>query len=147
MLQLHIALSIFSYGAFLIAFVSGILFLVLERQLKHKQLGRLFRWLPPLSLLDRLNYLSITIGFGAFSIGLVLGTILAVQSLGAHWLSDGKVWLSMVTWVAYAVLWSIRVSSSLRGRKVAILSILGFSLVLWTLFGGRYVLPTWHAYL
>ena len=42
MLWIHIACSLISYAAFLVAFLAGLLFLVQEHQLKSKRMGWLF---------------------------------------------------------------------------------------------------------
>ena len=143
----HIAFSLLSYLAFLLACLSGVLFLMLERQLKAKHIGRLFHSLPSLASLDRLNLAAIAAGFVLFTLGLLCGIAGRRETFG-RWVSfDPKESLAYTTWAAYAVLLVVRWLSTLRGRKVALLSILGFSLVLFTLFGIRTLLPTWHAYL
>ncbi len=147
MLVLHTLCSLLSYVAFLVAFLSGLLFLIQERQLKQKHMGLLFRHLPPLQGLDRMNFLSIGIGFLLLSIGLALGLWSSHVMLGTWWNWDPKELLAVVLWAAYLVLWVLRLRATLRGRKVALLSILGFTLVLFTFLGVRWWLPTWHAYL
>ena len=143
----HIICSFLSYLAFLVACVSGMLFLVQERQLKAKHIGRLFHSIPSLAVLDRINWVAIAVGFALFTLGLLCGVARRRVTSG-RWISwDPKEELAYVTWLAYAVLLVVRWMSTLRGRKVALLSILGFSLVLFTLLGIRTLLPTWHAYL
>lgn len=143
----HIAFSLLSYGAFLLACVSGVLFLVQERQLKAKHMGRLFHSLPSLAGLDRVNLAAIAVGFVLFTLGLLCGIAGRYMSFG-RWMSlDPKESLAYGTWLAYAILLIVRWLSTLRGRKVALLSILGFSLVLLTFFGIHALLPTWHSYL
>ena len=143
----HILFSLLSYVAFLLACISGVLFLIQERQLKAKHMGRLFHSLPSLAGLDRTNLIAIAVGFILFTLGLLCGIAGQFMSFG-RWMSlDPKEGLAYGTWCAYALLLIVRWLSTLRGRKVALLSILGFSLVLLTWFGIRAVLPSWHAYL
>ncbi|MBI3087486.1 MAG: cytochrome c biogenesis protein CcsA [Candidatus Omnitrophica bacterium] len=143
----HTVCALLSYVAFLVAFLSGALFLVQERQVKRKRMGWLFRRLPALGTLDRLNLLAIGAGFGLLSLGMAFGLWGSRMLLGSRWPWDPKVLLTAVLWVAYLTLWMIRIRSTLRGRKIALLSILGFSLVLFTFLGVNRWLPTWHAYL
>ena len=147
MVLLHMACSLLSYAAFLVAFVSGILFLIQERQLKRKTLGLLFHRLPSLEVLDRTNFLAIGIGFGLLSIGTACGFLEAGILLGRWWLGDSKEYLTLVLWAAYLVLWLTRLRATLRGRRVALLSILGFGLVLFTVVGAGYLLSSSHPYL
>ena len=143
----HIVFSLFSYAAFLVACVSGILFLMQERQLKAKRMGRLFHSLPSLASLDGMNLMAIAVGFVLFTLGLLCGIAGRHITFG-RWMSlDPKESLAYGTWCAYAILLVVRWLSTLRGRKVALLSILGFSLVLLTFFGIHTLLPSWHAYL
>ena len=144
MVVAHTLCSLLSYGAFLTAFVSGMLFLIQERQLKRKHMGRLFHRLPSLEALDRVNFLAIGIGFGLLSIGLALGFLGAGLLLGHWWTGDPKEYLAVALWGSYLTLWLVRLRSTLRGRRVALLSILGFSLVLFTFLGVNWLLPTWH---
>ena len=147
MVLTHSICSLLSYVAFLIAFVTGLVFLVQERQLKRKQMGMLFHRLPALWTLDRINFLSLGIGFGLLSVGVLCGIVGARLQLGQWWSWDPKEWLTGLLWTTYLVLWLLRLRATLRGRKVALLSMLGFGLALFTWLGVSRVLPTWHSYL
>lgn len=144
MLLVHTLCSLLSYAAFLVAFLSGVLFLVQERQLKRKTLGVLFHRLPSLGRLDRINFLAIGIGFVLLTIGLALGLVGEHVLLGRWWSGDPKEYLTVGLWALYLGLWLIRLRATLRGRRVALLSVLGFSLVLFTFLGASWVMPSWH---
>ena len=146
MVFVHAVLSLLSYVAFLIACVSAILFLIQERQLKRKTLGLLFHRLPSLETLDHVNFFSISTGFILLSLGVASGFLDAGLLLGRWWTGDPKAYLTLVMWGAYLSLWIVRVRSTLRGRRVALLSILGFSLVLFTFIGISWLLPSKHPY-
>jgi ABC-type transport system involved in cytochrome c biogenesis permease subunit len=143
-LMTHIGLSLLSYGAFLVACISGVLFLVQERQLKLKQMGRLFHSLPSLASLDRLNLIAIALGFVLFTGGLLVGIAGRREALGQWMTLDAKEGLAYITWFSYAVLLVVRVLATLSHRKIALLSILGFSLVLFTFLGVETLIPSWH---
>lgn len=147
MIALHIGLSLCSYLAFLAAFVSGGLFLIQERQLKRKTMGALFHRLPSLDVLDRINFIGIGLGFGLLSIGTAFGLLSAGIFLGRWWTHDPKEYFTVILWLAYLLLWFARLRATLRGHRVALLSILGFSLVMFTFVGVSRVLPSLHPYL
>lgn len=147
MVWVHTICSLLSYGAFLIALVAAILFLVQERQLKRKWMGRLFHSLPPLNTLDRINFIAISAGFVLLTAGLLCGIWGAWSLRGRWWSGDPKEYLTGLLWLSYLVLWIVRVRATLRGRKVALLSILGFGLVIFTFVGAGWILPSWHTYL
>ncbi len=145
MLWVHIACSLLSYAAFLVAFISGIFFLIQERQLKRKTMGVLFHRLPSLGALDRLNFQAIGFGFTLLSFGLLFGFVEVRVAFGRWWITDPKQYLAVAVWMSYLVLWLMRLRSTLRGRRVALLSILGFSLVLFTLLEASHIVRSVHA--
>ena len=146
MVLAHILCSLLSYAAFLVAFVSGFLFLIQERQLKHKHMGWLFHRLPSLATLERLNDAGIGIGFALLTIGMAYGFLGARVVFGNWWNGDPKEYLTILLWGSYLLLWIVRFRATLRGRRVALLSILGFSLVVFTFLGAGWFLHSWHPY-
>ncbi len=146
MVLIHTLCSLLSYVAFLVAFIIGLLFLMQERQLKRKTMGALFHRLPSLDLLDRINFLAISAGFGLLSIGLGCGLVGSRVILGRWWVADPKEVAALGLWACYLLLWIVRLRSTLRGHRVALLSVLGFTLVLFTFLGASWLLPTSHPY-
>jgi ABC-type uncharacterized transport system permease subunit len=146
-IAVHRWCSWLSYAAFLTAFVAGALFLLQERQLKHKRMGWLFRRLPSLGSLDRLNFLAISAGFGLLTIGATSGFIEMARLRGQWWIGDPKEYATVALWGAYFVLWVLREQAVLRGRRVALLSIAGFVLVLGTFLGAGRLLPSMHPFI
>jgi ABC-type uncharacterized transport system permease subunit len=147
MILLHTWCSLLSYAAFLAAFVTGVLFLVQERQLKRKRMGMLFHRLPPLGMLDRWNFLAISAGFGLLTIGATTGFVQAALLRGTWWTGDPKEYLTVCLWVGYLTLWALRRRATLRGRRVALLSVAGFTLVLLTFLGAGRLLPSMHPFM
>ena len=146
-IAIHQWCSLLSYGAFLAAFISGVLFLLQERQLKRKRMGWLFRRLPSLGSLDRVNFFAISLGFGLLTVGATSGFIEMARLRGSWWIGDPKEYATVALWAAYFVLWILRERAVLRGRRVALLSIAGFSLVLATFLGAGRLLPSLHPYI
>ena len=144
MVKAHMVCSLLSYAAFLVAFLCGALFLIQERQVKRRTLGRLFHNLPSLETLDRANFAAIGIGFGLLTIGLLCGLLGTRAWLGRWWTGDPKEYLTVLLWIVYLALWWMRLRSTLRGRRVALLSTLGFGLMLYTFLGAGEFAPSWH---
>ena len=147
MVLIHTICSLLSYVAFLCAFVAAILFLLQERQIKRKSVGALFRWLPPLEVLDEVNFRAIGAGFWLLTVGFLFGLWGSKRLLGQWWTGDSKEYVTLLLWVAYLALWVIRLRSTLRGRRVALLSVLGFSLVLFTCLAVSRIVPSLHPFL
>jgi len=141
---IHVTLAIFGNAAFALTFVAGTLYLLQERQLKSRHFGSMRFRLPSLELLDQIGISSILVGFPLLTLALISGAIWAEQVRGSFFqLRLREVW-SVVSWVLYAGLLYARVSAGWRGRKAALLSILGFCLVLFTFVGLKLfrVVPT-----
>lgn len=139
-LALHVVLTLVSYGAFALAFISGIAYLVQDRQIKSHHPGKLFRKMPSLEILDKANTRSLFFGFMLLTLGLLAGFIWAHAVGRTFWIEDPKVaWASFI-WVLYAFLLSMRVTARMRGRKVALISVFGFALVLISFIGINHTL-------
>ncbi|MEP7270502.1 MAG: cytochrome c biogenesis protein CcsA [Acidobacteriota bacterium] len=142
---LHVSLLIFSYAAFLITTIGGIMYLVQERELKAKNFGAAFYRLPALNTCDEIGYRSLTLGFVLLTLGMVTGIIWNNQRDGKFWHNDPKEVLALVTWVIYLFMIHYRLTAGWRGRRIAWLSIAGFAIVLCTWIGARY-LPGYHVF-
>lgn len=134
-LSLHVVLTFISYGAFALAFASAVGYLVQDRQLKSHHPGKLFRWMPPLGVLDEINTRALVFGFLLLTLGLLSGFFWAKVSGGRFWIDDPKVGWASVIWFLYAALLSARITQKLRGRKVALGSIVGFAIVIISFIG------------
>lgn len=138
MIESHAVILFASYLAFLVAVVSGLLFLVQERRLKRKDPRVLRASVISLELLDRMNLFSVVAGFLLFTLGMGQGAFLAHREWGSYFSGDPKVLASVFTWAAYAAVVGLRLKVGLRGRRVVFVSIVSFGLVLFT-FGSRHV--------
>src|SRR5512136_211007 len=128
-------LALLGNAAFALTFCAGLMYLIQERQLKSRNLGRLNFRLPSLELLDDVAFKSILFGFPLLTLALISGSLWAEHARGSFFTwRPREVW-SVVSWVIYAGLVYARVSAGWRGRKAALLAILGFCLVLFTFIG------------
>ena len=135
MTKFHIIAIFLSYAAFLLAAVAGLLYLMQDNNLKHKHLGAIFGRLPDLSFLDRLNYEAIGFGFPILTLAIITGMFWARDARGSYWNWGAREVYSVALWFLYAVILHVRLSSKLRGRKVALLSIAALFIMIFTLFG------------
>jgi cytochrome c-type biogenesis protein CcsB len=145
-LPIHVMLLFFGNAVFAVAFGAGIMYLLMERELKRKKLGAIFKRLPSLNVLDDINYRCLTIGFPLLTLGIITGSIWAEYAWGSYWSWDPKEVWSLVTWLLYAALLHGRMTVGWRGRKAAILAIVGFCAVLFTFLGVNLLLPGLHTY-
>ena len=99
------------------------------------------------AMLDDIAYKSIAVGFPLFTIGgLIMGAIWANSAWGKYWTWDPKETWSLITWFVYALYLHARFVGGWRGKRVAILAIVGFVAVVFTYLGVNLVLSGLHAY-
>jgi cytochrome c-type biogenesis protein CcsB len=131
----HIALALLGNAAFALTFCAGLMYLIQERQLKSRHPGRLYFRMPPLALLDDVGVKSILFGFPLLTLALISGSAWAEHVRGSFFtLRPREVW-SILSWLIYAGLLYARISAGWRGRKAAVLAILGFCFVLFAFVG------------
>lgn len=114
--ETHSAMSVLAYGALALAAVAGVMFLVLDKQLKEHHLkSGLFRNLPPvrelLVSLERLLWL----GMLLLTVGVIAGMLMPLgEDAMAHLIAAVGVWLG------YLVLMVTKRVRGITGRRFAL---------------------------
>jgi len=144
-LTIHVTTCFFGYASFAVSFGISILYLIGDK--KGVQKEKVQKWLPSTPILDEINYKSIVIGFPMLTLGIVTGAAWANYAWGSYWSWDPKETWSLITWFIYAACLHARLTRDWRGRRAAILSIVGFTAVLFTYFGVNYLISGLHSYL
>lgn len=99
------------------------------------------------TILDEITYKTIAVGFPIFTMGgVIFGAIWADQAWGTYWSWDPKETWSLITWFAYAFYLHVRLMRGWKGRKAAIVSVIGFVVVVFTYLGVNLFLSGLHAY-
>ncbi len=129
-LFLHVALLLAAYAALLISLIASVLYLIQERRLKQKRTSQARSWLPPLETTDQIALKSLLFGLPCMTAGLLIGSVVALETIGPAFFADPKVLLSLAMWVVYVVMIYIRRHSGLRGRRAVYLSGFVFLIVL-----------------
>ena len=145
MIVLHAAVLFCSYAAFFVAVVTGVIFLVQERRLKRKD-PRVLQAVLPLEVLDGLNLWSVLVGFSLFTSGMIQGFFLARTQWGTFWNGDPKEVWSLLTLGAYAMVLGLRLKPGLRGRRIVLMSVMSFLLVMFTFVGVNFLIGGRHVF-
>jgi len=145
-LFVHTTVAFLGYAAFAISFGASIMYLIQSHFLKKRRLGPLFQKLPPLDMLDEISYRCLTFGFPLLTVGIISGAIWAETAWGTYWSWDPKETWSLITWFIYAAILHGRLTTGWRGRKAAMLSIVGFLVVIFTFLGVNLLLGGQHSY-
>jgi ABC-type uncharacterized transport system permease subunit len=125
---LHIALLLAAYAALFLSLLASLLYLIQERRLKQK--SPTIAWLPPLETTDQIALKALLFGLPCMTAGLLIGSLIAQQTIGPSYFLDPKVLLSFAMWLAYVAMIYIRRHSGLRGRRAVYLSSFVFLVVL-----------------
>lgn len=140
----HVLFIFMGEAALALACGVGILYLLQERAIKRKRPGFFFRRLPSLDMLDSCGHAGIIAGFVLMTIGLITGVVYARMVWGRFWSWDPKEVWSGITWLLYAALLHARLASGWRGRRSAVMAILGFAVVVFTFLGVNLLLTGHH---
>lgn len=146
-LGIHSITSFGGYATFVFSFCAGIMYLIQERQLKTKKFGPLYYRLPSLEILDDLSHKTLAFGFPLLTLGIVSGSLWASSAWGAYWSWDPKETWALITWLIYAAIVHARFTVGWRGRRAAILAIIGFCFVIFTFLGVNILLKGLHSYI
>lgn len=97
--------------------------------------------------LDEITYKSISIGLPVFTLGgLIFGAIWADQAWGTYWGWDPKETWSLITFFVYVFFLHSRLLRGWKGKKVAIVAVVGFVVVIFTYIGVNLLLSGLHSY-
>lgn len=143
-LIIHVIAVFIGNASFTLACGSGLLYLMQEKAIKSKQQGFFFKRLPSLERIDGTGYACIIVGFSMLTLGLITGFVYAKSVWGHFWSWDPKEIWSGITWLLYAALLHGRISLGWRGRKAAIMSFVGFFILLFTFIGVNFLLKGHH---
>lgn len=123
-----------AYGgalAFAVAGAVGAMYLLVSRRLRAKTAAPAGPSLGSLERLEHLTFVSVTLGFALFTVGSVTG--LVEMFSGDKQTPALKLLLAMSVWVVYAIVLHSPINPRVRGRKTAILSVIGFVLMVGTI--------------
>ncbi len=122
--EMHAALSVVAYGAFGLAGIAGLMYLVQERQLKRHTTSQLFYNLPPITDLAVANKRLLWLGFGLLTAGFLAGIVSSMP------VNTIKFWASSAIWLLYGLILGLSRLRSLAPRQLAALSIGIFALAM-----------------
>ncbi len=131
---LHAALLLLAAVGICVGFLASVMYLVHARRLKSKALPAQGLKFLSLERLEEMNRRAIVLAFPLLTAGVVVGMVLLAQAGRPvrSW-TDPRALAAVVLWLVFAVLLYLRYSLHVRGRRVAILTIVAFVLLVVTL--------------
>ena len=133
-LWLHVSVTLLGEAFFAVAFITSIMYLAAKTPEKMAEM-------------DSVSYRCVAVGFPLFTLGgLVFGMVWAYQAWGTYWSWDPKEVWSLITWFVFALYLHTRIVMGWKGKRSAIIAIIGFLAALFTYFGVNYLLSGLHSY-
>ncbi|HVP89907.1 MAG TPA: cytochrome c biogenesis protein [Terriglobales bacterium] len=133
-LWLHVSVTLLGEAFFAVAFVSSLLYLRADTEEKRQRL-------------DSVSYRCVAVGFPLFTLGgLVFGMVWAYKAWGSYWSWDPKEVWSLITWLIFALYLHTRIVRGWKGKRSAVIAVIGFLAALFTYFGVNYLLSGFHSY-
>ena len=133
LLKFHVLTTLLGYAAWSITFAASVCYLYLERK-KTASPG----------LFDQMAYRSAFFAFCFLTLGIITGALWGDRVFGQLWFWDPKETWSFITWLIFLAYLHARYTLDWKGRRAAILAIIGFLAVLFTYVGVDFLLPQIH---
>ena len=128
LLPFHVAVALAGLAVFAVATAVAAVYLLAERTVKGKRFGPVFRKVPSLELLDHLNGRLVVWGLIALTLTLITGAWVQVHVRPDQPWSPAEVAVG-VAWAVFFVLLGARFLAGWRGRKMALLTMAGFGVL------------------
>ena len=104
------------------------------------------RLVPSAAGLDRLAYRIIALAFPIWTFAVIAGAIWAQEAWGRYWGWDPKETWSFITWVIFAGYLHARATSGWKGRRAAVIALVGFVSLLVTYYAVNLWIVGLHSY-
>jgi len=143
---LHISAALIGYTAFAMSAVYAVLYLMLYSRLKSNRFGTFFQRLPSLQLLEKMSDKSALIGLVFLTVAIAIAVIYLPAVLPNFSYSDPKLIATGMIWLVYAIALIARYVVRIEGRKVVILSLVGFVGTIFSMTVINLVLSGFHRF-
>jgi len=125
----HVALIVFANAGFAIGAAASAAYLGLELQLKKHRTSTLFKRLPSLAQTDLVARRAISFSFPAYTAGLMLGVLRALETDVAGWWADPRVMVSGIVFAIFGFYLYLHYGRGASGRSTALVAVFGFVFV------------------
>lgn len=126
---LHVTLAFSALAAMALSAAAGALWLLQFRELKSKRLGRVFHFLPPLAVLNRIGRVAAVTGFTLLTLALGLGWAWTVHFRNSLESGDPKILWAVFTWGVILAAVILRLGRKGAPKRGAAASVVGFVLI------------------
>jgi len=122
----HVSSALIGYSAITIAGAYSLMYLMLYHEMKATRFGVVYKKLPTLEALERMTFTAVKLAFLLLSIAILFGFIWLNRAIDNPNYFDPKLIGTVIVWAMYGFLVIAKKFYGWKGRKVMILSIIGF---------------------
>jgi ABC-type uncharacterized transport system permease subunit len=131
----HVLFTTLGIAALFVGIAFTLLAIAQDRSLKAKTRGRLWQWIPSLSICKLLSYRALAIGFTIYTFGIIAGVMWSYQSEAGLMELRIKQIGAVVAWVLFAVLLQSAITGAFRARRTVFVSAGAFVATLIAILG------------
>jgi len=146
LLGTHVISALIGYSGITISAVYGVLYLILYNEIKLNKFGLIFNRLPSLEILERMSFIAAIIGFVFLSITITIGIIWLPKAFTQFSYLDPKLIGTFAVWILYGIGLINKFLGKWRGKKLIILSILGFTLAILSTILTNFLAKSFHSF-
>ncbi len=143
---IHVIFTVFGFAALAVSALYALMYILLSRQLKSRNLGVIFKRMPPLSSLENMSRLATFSGIILLGLGILLGHFVSLSQLNTFNLSDPKVLITDLAWLAYATAFATARLRSICGLRMAYLSLFGYLFFIAAIVVANTFSSTFHSF-
>ncbi len=145
-MKIHVPANFVGYGAFSMAAMIAVAYLLKSSQQTKNRQGILSSALPDLVVMDDLMYKTIALGFAFFTLATILGALWAAEAWGGYWSWDPKETWALIVWLNYAAWLHMRMTKGWNGNPMAWWAIIGLFVTIFAFLGVNMFLSGLHSY-
>ena len=143
---IHIVAAAVAGAAFNIGGLLSILFLLKQRAEERSTVRGYLALVPSVRRLDVLAYRFLAFAFPLWTFAVAAGAIWAEYAWGRYWGWDPKETWALVTWVIYAGYLHARSTAGWRGRRAAVIALIGLASFWFNFVGINLFVSGLHSY-
>ncbi|KKN66482.1 hypothetical protein LCGC14_0470860 [marine sediment metagenome] len=145
-MKIHVPANFVGYGAFAMAAMIGVAYLLKSWRETVNPQGILATALPDKSVMDDLMYKAIALGFAFFTLATILGALWAAEAWGGYWSWDPKETWALIVWLNYAAWLHMRMTKGWHGVPMAWWAVIGLFVTIFAFLGVNMFLSGLHSY-
>lgn len=143
---IHVIFTVFGFSALAVSAIYALMYILLSRQLKSRNLGLIFRRLPPLATLENMGRLATLGGVILLAIGLATGHLLAANAVENFTLFDPKIIITYIAWALYTMSFLLAKIRRISGLRMGYLTVGGYLALISSMVVANTLFSSFHSF-